>query len=678
MSSPPKFSNDLIHESSPYLLQHAHNPVNWQPWNKSVLQQAIEENKPIIVSIGYSACHWCHVMEHESFEDESVAKIMNEHFICIKIDREERPDIDQVYMSAVQLMTGQGGWPLNCVTMPDGRPFYGGTYFKKDQWKNVLLQLVALYKDDHHKVIEYAERLTEGVHSSEIIEKVTIAQPFTTDQLKKTIENWSDSFDPTYGGPNRAPKFMMPNTLEFLLYANYFRPNPIVKDHLELTLKKMAFGGIYDQVGGGFSRYSVDQTWKVPHFEKMLYDNAQLISLYSKAYQVDNNNLYKRIALETIGFVCRELMQNDGFFYSALDADSEGIEGKFYVWTKEKLQQLFPEDFNFISNYYHIDSYGYWEHENYILMRNKSEKEIAKHFAISEEEVQQKAININQSLLKHREKRVRPGLDDKMLTSWNGLMIKALLDAYNAFGDQEHLTLALRAANFIEQNLFVDDQKLFHSYKNGKVAIAGFLEDYACISEAFTYLFEVSTDPKWLEISLKLVNYTRTNFYDESSGMFFFTDKDDDPLITRKMEVMDNVIPSSNSILANTLFKLGKITNEEFYIETAQQMLLNVSSQLTQFGSSFSNWGILLTHQLINYYEVAIIGKNYNLIKSELRKSYLPHCVIVGGEKANNDLTLLKDRYKPSKTLIYVCTNHTCNQPYEKIEDVITQLQRIR
>tara|TARA_R110002049_G_scaffold218363_3_gene389851 strand:+ start:4007 stop:6043 length:2037 start_codon:yes stop_codon:yes gene_type:complete len=678
MNNSKKFTNDLVHESSPYLLQHAHNPVNWKPWKKSVLDQAVAENKPIIVSIGYSACHWCHVMEHESFEDESVAKIMNDHFICIKVDREERPDIDQVYMSAVQLMTGQGGWPLNCITMPDGRPFYGGTYFKKEQWKNVLMQLVALYKDDHKKVVEYAEKLTTGVHNSEIIDKVTSNHEFTVEQLKQTIENWSDTFDPSNGGPNRAPKFMMPNTIEFLLYANYFRPNPIVKDHIELTLEKMAFGGIYDQVGGGFARYSVDQIWKVPHFEKMLYDNAQLISLYSKAYQATNNNLYERIAIETINFVCRELMHKDGFFYSALDADSEGVEGKFYVWTKEELQQLFPDDFEFISLYYHIDSYGYWENNNYILMRNKSEQKIAEHFKISKEVVREKAADINKTLLKERENRTRPGLDDKMLTSWNGLMISALIDAYKAFGESEHLRLALKVANFISDNLLIDDKRLLHSYKNKQATITGFLEDYACISSAFLHLYEVSTDIKWLKISQQLINYCHENFYDHESEMFFFTDKNDAALIARKMEVMDNVIPASNSILANALYKLGKLTTNEKHLNTAKQMLSNVGDQLIQHGSSFSNWGILLLHEIANFYEVAIVGEAYKPIKSELEKTYLPNCVVAISATESNQLPIFEGRFKKGTTAIYVCSNHTCNQPTSSAKDAIKQLQRIK
>ncbi len=679
MNKSPMFTNELIHESSPYLLQHAHNPVNWKPWNSSTLALAVKENKPMIISVGYSACHWCHVMEHESFEDESVAKIMNEHFICIKVDREERPDIDQVYMSAVQLMTGQGGWPLNCMALPDGRPFYGGTYFKKEQWKNVLLQLVALYKDDYKKVEEYAERLTDGINKSELIEKHEATNSYTVDQLKQTIENWTSSFDQVNGGPNRAPKFMMPNTIEFLQYANYFRPNPVLSSHIELTLKKMAFGGIYDQVGGGFARYSVDQIWKIPHFEKMLYDNAQLISLYSKAYQLTKNNLYKRIATDTIAFVERELQHKDGFFYSALDADSEGIEGKFYVWTKSELEELFSKaDYEFLMLYYHIDSHGYWEEGNYILMRHQSEKEIAQALNCSIKEVQKRAQKCNQKLLEKRTERIRPGLDDKMLTSWNALMIIALVDAYNAFGEQKHLNSAVKAGEFILANQLVNENQLLHTYKNNQSSILGFLEDYACVSIAFISLYEATSSAKWLTTSQRLIEYTFTHFYDEHSGMFYFTDDTAETLIARKMEVMDNVIPSSNSILANALFKLGKLSTNERYVEVASQMLSNVTNQLVDFGSSFSNWGILLIHQLVNYYEVAIVGENHDSIKQTISKVYLPNAVIASNHNNKNELAMLKNRKQEGKTAIYVCTNNTCNQPTDSTEDAIQQLQRIK
>ena len=381
-------TNALIHETSPYLLQHAHNPVNWLPWNEVTLEKAKAENKPMLISIGYSACHWCHVMEHESFEDEQVAQIMNDHFICIKIDREERPDIDQVYMLSVQLMTGHGGWPLNCFALPDGRPIYGGTYFPKSQWINVLLNLTDLFQNEKQKMLDYAEKLTEGVKLAEVVPLNELSQRFSEDTLFNSVSNWEKRFDHTEGGPNKAPKFPLPNNYQFLLryvytphlsYASELSgvDEEAIRRHIFLTLKKMAYGGIYDQIGGGFARYSVDGLWKVPHFEKMLYDNAQLITLYSEAFAATRDPLYKQIIDDTLRFIERELTSPQGGFYSALDADSEGMEGKYYVWQKSELQTILKEKFNLFADYFNINERGYWEHDNYILLRHEEEKVIA-------------------------------------------------------------------------------------------------------------------------------------------------------------------------------------------------------------------------------------------------------------------------------------------------------------
>jgi len=668
-------NNQLINETSPYLLQHAHNPVDWRPWNAETLSLAKSTNKPIIISIGYSACHWCHVMEHESFEDESVAELMNRHFICIKVDREERPDIDQVYMSAVQLMTGQGGWPLNCVALPDGRPFYGGTYFKRDQWMNVLNQLADLFKNNYPKVLEYAEKLTKGMHQSELIEKVEEAPTFKREDIISTIEEWSKSFDPENGGPNRAPKFPMPSNLEFLMYANYYAPNAKLEAHIDLTLEKMAKGGIYDQIGGGFARYSVDPIWKIPHFEKMLYDNAQLISVYSKAYQLKQNPLYKQVIIKTIHFITTTLMHPEGYFYSALDADSEGKEGKYYIWTKEELKQVAGEDFKIIEQYYHINSYGYWENGNYILMRNLSTNEISNSLNLTKKTIEEKVNSFNQRLLIERKKREAPGLDDKTLTSWNALTISGLLDAYNALGESRYLELAINCGEFIISKLLKADGSLWHSFKNGQSTIQGFLEDYAFTSQAFLQLFENTGNQKWLTHAKSLTNYCYTNFYDSSNGMFFFTDLQDDPLISRKIEYMDNVIPASNSALALTLFKLGHVLAEEKHLITSKQMLENVHHQINQFGSAFSNWGILLIHHLKPFYEVAIIGKDSKTKYASLMKEYIPNKVVVIADTASN-LELLKNRFVENKTYLYVCTNKTCNQPTESVKTAIEQLKK--
>ncbi len=673
-------TNQLIDENSPYLLQHAHNPVNWLPWSEKALEKAKKEDKPLLISIGYSACHWCHVMENESFEDTDVAKIMNEHFICIKVDREERPDIDQIYMGAVQLMTNQGGWPLNCFALADGKPFYGGTYFPKEKWKSILLQLNDLYQTDKNKVLEYAERLAQGMQQSELVEKNEKNPSFSKDIIFQCIENWKANFDPINGGPDKAPKFPLPNNYEFLMYANYILADdhPLkneLKNHIDLTLKKMAYGGIYDQIGGGFSRYTVDDAWKIPHFEKMLYDNSQLISLYAKAYQIDKNPLYKKVIEESIEFVKIELMHTNGAFYSALDADSEGVEGKYYVWTEDELKNILGDDFKWITEYFNINSKGYWEDNNYILTRNKELTEIAKDKNISLEEVENKIHEVNHKLFTERNKREKPGLDDKSLTSWNAMMVTALLDAYRALGNENYLALAIKNAKFIVENQLNKNGSLWHNYKNNNSTILGFLEDYAFCIEAFINLYECSTDQKWIKYAENLTDYCFKSFYDDNSGMFYFTDINDQKLIVRKMEIMDNVISSSNSVMANALFKLGHLTYNENYILVSEQMLKNVVNQIPKYGTAFSNWGILLIHHIIPYYEVAIVGENGEKMLQEFLAFYSPNKVVAAAYKNTIDgLEIFKGKTAIEKTMFYVCENKSCQAPTDKIEEAINQI----
>ncbi|MAY84322.1 MAG: thioredoxin domain-containing protein, partial [Flavobacteriales bacterium] len=460
-------ANRLIEASSPYLLQHAYNPVDWRAWNEESLQAAKDQDKPILISIGYSACHWCHVMEKESFEDDSVAKIMNEHFICIKVDREERPDIDHLYMDATQLMTGKGGWPLNCFALPNGKPFYGGTYFPKDQWINVLNQLADVYKNEREKVEEYAEKLSQGLQEQSVIEIEDIPEEFNSEILMSSVRNWKQNFDTVDGGSNYAPKFPMPNNYQFLLQYLQFYPDREVETQLKLSLEKMAMGGIYDQIGGGFARYSTDMEWKVPHFEKMLYDNAQLIALYSQAYKKYKDPLYEKVVRQTIAFMKRELMDESAAFYSALDADSEGEEGKFYVWEIEELKKAFNEDdLKLLSEYYNINEKGEWEGK-YILLKTERDEAIAQRLGIEISELKSRMEKLEEQLMKIRSERVRPGLDDKSLTSWNALNINGLLEAYEAFGDKEYLKMATACGNFIAKSQMKSDGSLYHSYKDG-------------------------------------------------------------------------------------------------------------------------------------------------------------------------------------------------------------------
>lgn len=663
-----KYTNALIQESSPYLLQHAHNPVNWVSWSDEVFTKAKLQNKMVLVSVGYSACHWCHVMEHECFEDEEVAALMNTFFICIKVDREERPDVDQVYMTAVQLMTQKGGWPLNCFTLADGRPIYGGTYFPKEQWMHILKSLQHTFENDREKVEEYAEHLHQGVQNSELINDAKKSEQFSEEKLHEMVLRWSRNFDSMEGGDARAPKFPLPNNYEFLLHYGVKYQNDKVLKHVELTLDKIALGGIYDQVGGGFSRYSVDMLWKVPHFEKMLYDNGQLLSLYSEAYKYFKKPLYKRIVYQTIAWLQREMLTKDGAFYSALDADSEGDEGKFYCWNKKDMKAVLGDDYNWVSNFYNLNERGYWEEEKYIPLRTESDMSFAHKMNWSLEEFELKISKINQQLLDERSHRIRPGTDDKCLTSWNAITIKGLCDAYSAFGEEEFLHLALKNARWIAQHQITNEGKLFRTYKNGNSTINAFLEDYAHVICAFIELYEVTFDSVWLEKAIQLTEITLKEFHDEKSKMFFFT-SNSTQLIARKMELNDNVLPASNSVMAHNLFRLSHFYyNNEFKL-IAEQMLANIYDGMEMYGSGYSNWGSLLINIVNNYYHVSIMGNESQELNLNLLKNYLPNVLCAGG----NDLKLpvLADKKIENETIIYVCYDGTCLPPVKNIEEVI-------
>ncbi|MDD5150339.1 MAG: thioredoxin domain-containing protein, partial [Flavobacterium sp.] len=466
--------NQLSQETSPYLLQHASNPVHWKAWNANSLAEAKDKNKLIIVSIGYSACHWCHVMEHESFEDKEVANVMNANFISIKVDREERPDVDAVYMKAVQILTGRGGWPLNIITLPDGRPVWGGTYFRKEQWINALKQLKELYQSNPEKMIDYAEKLHQGIQSIRIVpnEKPNVIPSAVEGQSQITslVEKWKNSFDWEFGGMASSPKFMMPNNYHFLMrFAHQKKDNELL-EFVNLTLTRMAFGGVFDTIDGGFSRYSVDNKWHVPHFEKMLYDNGQLVSLYSDAYKLTQNHQYKVVIEKTLSFVERELMNSEGGFYCALDADSLNTEnhleeGAFYVWKMPELKTIIGDDFDLFSQVFNINTFGLWEDGNYVLIQNQSLEKIAKDNSIELITLEKKKKFWESVLYIKREKRSKPRLDDKCLTSWNAIMLEGFIDAYKALQDKKYIELALQNADFIIKNLWSSEGSLLHNYK---------------------------------------------------------------------------------------------------------------------------------------------------------------------------------------------------------------------
>ena len=673
MNNNPEYTNALIDESSPYLLQHAHNPVNWYPWGDKALQKAQAENKMLIISIGYAACHWCHVMEHESFEDAEVAKLMNENFICIKVDREERPDVDQVYMNAVQLITGRGGWPLNAITLADGRPFYAGTYFPKDKWMNMLAYFVDLQKKQPQDLEKSAAQVTQGIHVTERVTFKETGKEFSTADLDKQFETWKPNIDFIRGGENRAPKFPMPSAWQYLLHYHYLSKNKDALKALTITLDNMAMGGIYDHLQGGFARYSTDANWHVPHFEKMLYDNAQLVTLYAQAYQLTKNPLYKKTVYETLDFVKQELTSADGAFYASLDADSEGVEGKFYVWTKEEVDNALEDDAKLFSTYYNITAEGNWEHGNSILLRNETHQSVAERFNISVYEVNRKINAAKAKLMQIRNARIKPGLDDKILSSWNALMITSYTKAYRVFGEAAFLETAVTSANFLLQHAIAADGEMTRNYKNGKASINALLDDYAFTIAAFIELYQATFDEQWLIQADKITGYTLEHFFDTTSGMFFYTHNQYADLIARKMELSDNVIPSSNSEMAKNLFLVGHFLNKDEYISKAKQMLINVEADVQRNIYFYANWGMLQALFTSPLYEVAIMGDDFKNKRQQFDEHYLPNVILLGGN-ADSKLALLENKMVNGQTTIYVCRDKSCELPVGEVEKALRQI----
>uniref|UniRef100_F4C490 Spermatogenesis-associated protein 20-like TRX domain-containing protein n=1 Tax=Sphingobacterium sp. (strain 21) TaxID=743722 RepID=F4C490_SPHS2 len=662
-------ANHLQNESSPYLKQHQHNPVDWYPWGDEALSKAKAENKLLIVSIGYSACHWCHVMERESFENKEVAQVMNRHYISIKVDREERPDIDQIYMTAVQLMTNSGGWPLNCICLPDGRPVYGGTYFRPADWVNVLNQVQALWANEPETAIEYAEKLAQGITESETFKISKIPEKYSEDDLKEIVKPWQQTFDPIDGGYKRAPKFPLPNNWLFFLRYGHLANDADILEHTHFTLQHIAAGGLYDQVGGGFARYAVDGQWHIPHFEKMLYDNAQLISLYAEAYLQKPEPLYKRVVEETLQWVDREMTSAEGAFYSALDADSEGVEGKYYTFQQDEIDNLLGKDADLFISYFSITAAGNWPEEKTNVLKTRLDADkLAEQAGYSKEEWETYLKDIKKKIRHYREQRIRPGLDNKILTSWNAMMLKAYIDAYRTFNKKEYLTVAERNAHFILRKLITEEGTLLHQPQTPFKTITAFLDDYAFVIEAFIALYEVTFNKAWLDQAKSLADYTLAQFYDRQAGAFYYTSDLTEVLITRKFEIMDNVIPSSNSVMAHQLNKLGVIFEDSTYKEIAAQLLANVFPQIRTYGSAYSNWAIRLLEEVYGFHEIAITGPQSNDLRIAIdQKIYSPNKVILGGVEEN--LPLLRNRVT-ERSLIYVCKNNTCSLPVDNLKDV--------
>jgi uncharacterized protein len=690
MQAAKKHTNRLINETSPYLLQHAHNPVEWYPWGDEAFEKARNEDKPVLVSIGYSACHWCHVMEHESFEDEATAAIQNEHFVNIKVDMEERPDVDQIYMNFVQITTGRGGWPMNVFLTPDKRPFFGGTYFPPSarygmpSWQQILLSIAESYRERRDELEHSANDIVGELRRMSVVES---SSSLSTDMLDAAFASFSKTFDATNGGFGGAPKFPQAMSLEFLLRYHHRTNDERALQMVTHTLDKMACGGIYDQLGGGFHRYAVDAIWLVPHFEKMLYDNAQLVRVYLHAYQVTGSEFYKRIAVETLEYVRRDMLDASGGFYSAQDADSEGEEGKFFVWTPEEIAEILDEEEarNF-NSYYDVTVAGNFEGKNILNVKNP--------VAIPTSWDSDSCVK----LFVEREKRVKPFRDEKILTAWNGLMLATFAEAARVLNNDEYLRIAERNAEFIKTQLMADERttpstqsgghlaprvrrgaaRLLRTWKDGKAKLNGYVEDYANVVDGLIELYQATGKIEYLVGAKRLADTMITEFWDEESGGFFFTSNDHEELIVRNKDFYDNATPSGNSVAADILLKLAKFTGDERYERFAITTLRLAASQIRRFPQGFGRALSALEFHLGETKEVVIIGEKGNELESEIHGKYLPDAVVVLSSEPESDSTtipLLKDRGMINgKATAYVCENFVCQRPVTSVEELIKSL----
>ncbi|NVO19048.1 MAG: thioredoxin domain-containing protein [Bacteroidetes bacterium] len=665
-------ANRLQFESSPYLLQHSKNPVDWYPYGDEAFELAKTQNKPLLISIGYSACHWCHVMEHESFEDEIIAATMNELFICVKVDREERPDVDHFYMDAVQLLYGHGGWPLNCFTLPDGRPFWGGTYFRPDQWKEILQNVSELYSTQYQEFEEQAVEVTSGIIRHSAIVADSGSRRLNDDFFTEFFYNQREQFDYEYGGFLGSPKFPMPMILQAFLHYNHMFGQKEDLDHVLFTLKKMEMGGIYDQVGGGFARYSVDNKWKVPHFEKMLYDNAQLVSLYCNAFKVTKEGFLKETVEDILEFVNRELTSPEGVFYSSLDADSDGEEGLFYTWTREEFDDVLGPYAELMGEYFGVGEEGTWEKGRNILLRTVENSSFAQNHFLSEEELSALLKACRLSLLEVRARRNRPSMDDKVLLSWNSLMIKAYLDAFITFGNDEYLSSAVNAVNFLLKELKNPDGGYFHTWKEGVARIPAFLDDYSFLGEALVSLYQLTMDDRWLYESELIIRHILLHFNDTESGMFYFSEESHHNIV-RKVETYDSVIPSSNSSVARLLNSVGTLTGNVLYCEISQNMMEKMNLRMVQQPGASANWACVAMETGLSHHVIAVVGEEMKRFISELSRYFLPNTLMIGSE-GPSDIPYVKGRFVPGTTLIHICTENACFAPVDSVAKALQLL----
>ncbi|MCO6493096.1 MAG: thioredoxin domain-containing protein [Phaeodactylibacter sp.] len=677
--------NRLQHETSPYLLQHAHNPVDWYAWKPEAFGRAKAEDKPILVSIGYSTCHWCHVMERESFEDGQVAAFMNEHFINIKVDREERPDVDQIYMEACQAISGSGGWPLNCFLTPDGRPFFAGTYYpprpahNRPSWPQLLQYISEAFQTRREEVEDQANQLTEAIRKSDAIFlkkdglQVPAAEIFTPALAASMYKALMQQADTSHGGFGGAPKFPAAMSLRYLLDYHYLTGAEEALAHVELSLKKMILGGIYDQLGGGFARYSTTRDWLVPHFEKMLYDNALLVGLMADACRLKPDPLYKEAIEETLAFIGREMTSPEGGFYSALDADSEGVEGKFYVWTKQEIDEILGEDAPLFNAYYGVSEEGNWEgvnilHRGFRLRSTRSgELSEAEAGGLSEAETR---------LFNARAKRIRPGLDDKVLLGWNALMATACCKAYAALGRPAYLQMAGRNIQFlIEKFAAGEGSAMYHTYKEGKGQYDAFLEDYALLIEALIELFSINQDTSLLQQAGKYADHLIAGFLDPDSKLFYFTGAQQEDIILRRKDLYDSATPSGNSTMAHNLHRLGILLGRDDFTRLSVDMLRQVKGSVERYPSSFARWARALLYRVYPMQEVAVVGQNAEGQAKALNAAFVPNMVLMAAAAADEAYPLLAGKGTGGDTNIYVCREYACQRPVKTVEEALEQMR---
>jgi len=678
--------NRLIRESSPYLLQHAHNPVDWYAWGEEALQKAKKDDKPILISIGYSACHWCHVMERESFEDIETAGIMNANFVNIKIDREERPDLDHIYMDAVQVMTGSGGWPLNVFLTPQGKPFYGGTYFppkrsyNRPSWKEVLKSINMAFLEKRQEIETQSEGLTSHLIESNAFGLRTKSQLesgniFNKENLQLAYENIMKAADTQDGGFGKAPKFPQTFTIQFLLRHYYFTKEKEALEQACMSLDKMIRGGIYDQVGGGFARYATDDEWLVPHFEKMLYDNALLVTVISEAYQLTGQDRYRSTIIQTMEFLMREMLSDEGGFYAAQDADSEGEEGKYYVWTKEEIDKILQGDTHLFCKYYNVLPAGNWEGKN-ILHVEISEEDFAQMENADVADIKKRLSACRKKLLEHRDQRIPPLLDDKILLGWNALMITACCKAYAALGIDEFKQLAITNIDFLWKKLRGTGIYHFHhTYKNGTAIIPAFLDDYACLVAALIQLQEITGNSEYLQKARELTGWVIENFTEEDTGYFFFTHKEQKDIIIRKKELYDGAVPSGNAVMALNLLYLSVLFDNNEWKKIALSNCEMISGAVVNYPVSFGVWATMLQTVTYDINEVVITGqKTQNIVKTFLSK-FIPNRVFQSATDKNNEFPLLKDKPVTQTPLIFLCREYTCQNPVTEVDELIRLLE---